>query len=135
MPLLRSSCVALTEFATDLTVLVPSDAKYAPRARAVLSSGGVADGVVVSEGMGYGLLLAGVALASEPRDSECWRKALSLGEELFRTILFAVFLAQVRGTRFASPRAAREPRGRDRESARAAAAAGLSGTRLGPREA
>ena len=67
MPLLRSSCVALTEFATDLTVLVPSDAKYAPRARAVLSSGGVADGVVVSEGMGYGLLLAGVALASEPR--------------------------------------------------------------------
>ena len=83
MPLLRSSCVALTEFATDLTVLVPSDAKYAPRARAVLSSGGVADGVVVSEGMGYGLLLAGVALASEPRDSECWRKALSLGEELF----------------------------------------------------
>ena len=48
MPLLRSSCVALTEFATDLTVLVPSDAKYAPRARTVLSSGGVADGVVLA---------------------------------------------------------------------------------------
>ena len=46
------------------------------------SSGGVAGGVV-SEGMGYGLLLAGITAAVEERGSASWRSALFFGEQLF----------------------------------------------------
>ena len=69
-----------------------SSCRPTPRARArapvalVVGRRGGRRQLVVSEARRarYRLLVgAGVALASEPRESECWRKALSLGEELF----------------------------------------------------
>ena len=68
------------EFREKLTV-VHQPASSLPF-RVVRSSGGAAGGIV-SEGQGYGLLLAGVSLASQPAGSPAWRATLSFGEELF----------------------------------------------------
>ena len=67
----------LQEFRDVLTVEV------AGNARVVRSSGGAATGSVVSEGMGYGLLLAGITAAAEARGSASWRAAIWFGEQLF----------------------------------------------------
>ncbi|KAL1500493.1 hypothetical protein AB1Y20_013150 [Prymnesium parvum] len=73
---LPSSLTRLLEFRDRLTL------PLTPAGRAVQSSGGVAGGVV-SEGQGYGLLLAGLTLTSEARGSAGWQAALLFGEELF----------------------------------------------------
>ena len=74
---LSSTFARLQEFRDVLTM------ESAGNARVVRSSGGAASGGVVSEGMGYGLLLAGIAAAAEERGSDSWRASLSFGEELF----------------------------------------------------
>ena len=74
---LSSTFARLQEFRDVLTV------ESAGNARVVRSSGGAASGGVVSEGMGYGLLLAGIAAAAEERGSDSWRASLSFGEQLF----------------------------------------------------
>ena len=74
---LSSTFARLQEFRDVLTVEV------AGNARVVRSSGGAASGGVVSEGMGYGLLLAGIAAAAEERGGASWRASLWFGEQLF----------------------------------------------------
>ena len=74
---LSSTFARLQEFRDVLTV------ESGGNARVVRSSGGAASGGVVSEGMGYGLLLAGIAAAAEERGSDSWRASLSFGEQLF----------------------------------------------------
>ena len=75
-----STSSRLIEFRERLTV-VHQPASSSPF-RVVRSSGGAAGGVV-TEGQGYGLLLAGVALAGQSIGSPGWRSTLSFGEELF----------------------------------------------------
>ena len=79
MPAAGSTISRLVEFRERLTVLHNSNSVPF---RVVASSGGVAEGIV-SEGQGYGLLLAGVALASETPGTPGFHAALSFGEELF----------------------------------------------------
>ena len=96
-----STMTRLMEFRAKLTTLSGGTAPF----RVVHSSGGAAGGVVcsastspctwrlalsccaaalqVSEGMGYGLIVAGIALSTQPTGSPSWRAALSFGEELF----------------------------------------------------
>ena len=74
---LATTYARLQEFRDVLTVEV------AGNARVVRSSGGAATGSVVSEGMGYGLLLAGITAAAEARGSASWRAAIWFGEQLF----------------------------------------------------
>ena len=80
-----STLTRLTEFREKLTSL-PSKGSGAGEQhfRVVHSSGGAAGAKsITSEGMGYGLLIAGVAVASQPESSAGWRAALTFGEELF----------------------------------------------------
>lgn len=77
---MAATSARLIQFREKLTV-VHQPASAVPF-RVVRSSGGAAGGIV-SEGQGYGLLLAGVALASQPPGTPSWRAALSFGEELF----------------------------------------------------
>ena len=80
MPALQSTSTRLAEFKSAITVtlgLPPN--QY----RIVRSSGGVAADGVVSEGMGYGLLLAGVALSQNEAGSAEHSAALTFGEELY----------------------------------------------------
>lgn len=80
---MASTLARLVEFREKLTSLSPASGSAMPF-RVVHSSGGAA-GIksVTSEGMGYGLLIAGVAVATQPEASASWRAALTLGEELF----------------------------------------------------
>jgi len=66
----------LVEFRDKLT------STAADGVRVVHSSGGAAGGVI-SEGMGYALLLAGLAMSSERPSSPEWQTALAFGEEIF----------------------------------------------------
>ena len=62
-PLAGSSATRLLEFREKLTALIQPEGSSQPF-RVVKSSGGAAGGVV-SEGQGYGLLLAGVTLSTQ----------------------------------------------------------------------
>ena len=75
-----STTARLAEFKQALTTLHDPSSKMP--FRVVMSSGGVAGGVI-SEGQGYGMLLAGIALASQPPSSPAWQEALSFAQELF----------------------------------------------------
>ena len=79
-PLAGSSATRLVEFREKLTELVRPEGTGP--FRIVKSSGGAAGGVV-SEGQGYGLLLAGVTLSTQSPGTPAYRATLSFGEELF----------------------------------------------------
>ena len=76
-----STATRLVEFRQELTTLIRPDPHTAPF-RIVKSAGGAAGGVV-SEGQGYGLLLAGVTLSTQTPGTTAYRATLSFGEELF----------------------------------------------------
>ena len=79
-----STLARLSEFRDKLTVLSKDAVHPAAPFRVVRSSGGAAGSrSVTSEGMGYGLLIAGVAVATQPEGSSGWHVALKFGEELF----------------------------------------------------
>jgi hypothetical protein len=80
-PLAGSSATRLLEFREKLTALIQPEGSSQPF-RVVKSSGGAAGGVV-SEGQGYGLLLAGVTLSTQTPGSTAYRATLSFAEELF----------------------------------------------------
>jgi hypothetical protein len=71
-PKMASTLARLVEFREKLTSLSPASGSAMPF-RVVHSSGGAA-GIksVTSEGMGYGLLIAGVAVATQPEASCGW---------------------------------------------------------------
>eukprot|EP00930_Biecheleria_cincta_P043276 TRINITY_DN29730_c0_g1_i1.p1 TRINITY_DN29730_c0_g1~~TRINITY_DN29730_c0_g1_i1.p1 ORF type:complete len:1074 (+),score=175.39 TRINITY_DN29730_c0_g1_i1:111-3224(+) len=73
-----SSLNRLSEFVVQLT----DQPVQGSAARAVHSSGGAAGGVV-SEGQGYGLLLAGVAFASLDSSNSKWEQTGDLAYEMF----------------------------------------------------
>ena len=73
----------LDEFTSALTSVVGTEAATGTSERVVHSSGGVAGGVV-SEGQGYGLLLAGAAAAALPVGHERREDVTQLALEFFR---------------------------------------------------